>query len=625
MSTPAIVRTPSEARELRADGGAQPGRGGLWQRLMFAFCVCFGLALIAQTQAAGDGGWFWYATFLKEGQRLYSQMHLALQPLFVLETEWFLRMFGPGWIASKIPAVVHLVAYCMGLYLLVRRSGLTDAQKAVVFGCGFFFPLGFEAYRFDDYHVLADCFQLFSLVALFALSEAERRRKVLALATALGALCGLSMTTRLNDGAALFVGAALGVLVLARRARAVSLLLLGLSTFTTVVLVVHLTGDSLHDYATYSIFRAAGSKGGAGSVLHYPLMLPVNTVRWLLTYRANDIFSGYIFLCALGWARLVRPLWMGRGRRELTMASGGALLILLPLLLPWVRSGMFSLGAAPSAAVPLVSIGAMLTLLTYLLGALIVVRLLRGMASRSEWNRREILLLVPIGQLASGSMSSGGSHLGLYGPIGVLLVLLSIVPPFHVRVPWLRSFATAVATILVATTAMFKYKDPYSWHTYRERPLFEARTVYRHPVYGPMVIDRDLLAMIEPVCGAMRGAGPQTQLLSLPFSYSNYFCGTPPWEGYVQTFFDTSTKETIEGLMDKLQGGPPEWIFYQRQMATLELHERIYNHGQPLEHRYLDEIIEQKIAAGEWRVVYTSSYGDSGLWDNHWMLIRTRR
>ena len=33
--------------------------------------------MFANTQAAGDGGWIWYAIFFREGKRLYADMHLA--------------------------------------------------------------------------------------------------------------------------------------------------------------------------------------------------------------------------------------------------------------------------------------------------------------------------------------------------------------------------------------------------------------------------------------------------------------------------------------------------------------------------------------------------------------------
>ena len=163
-------------------------RDTIYQNLMFIFCVLFGLALIANTQSAGDGGWFWYATLLHSGKRLYSNMHLALQPLFVLETAWFMELLGKGWLVSKVPAILHVVAYCVALLILVRRSEFSDGQKAVVLGCGFFVPICFEAYRFDDYHVLADCFLLYSLVALLLLQKVANTRTGLLLASI--ALCG---------------------------------------------------------------------------------------------------------------------------------------------------------------------------------------------------------------------------------------------------------------------------------------------------------------------------------------------------------------------------------------------------------------------------------------------------
>ena len=588
---------------------------------MFLFCLLFGSALIAQTQSPGDGNWFWYATFLQGGHRLYSEMHLALQPLFVLETSYFFAMLGKGWIASKIPAILHLVAYCVALWILAGRSSFSDFQKAVIIGCGFFFPLGFEAYRFDDYHVLADCFQLYALIALLALPQVLRLRNQLFLVSVLGLLCGLSLTTRLNDGAALFVGVSLGVLVLARRQRVLSLALLGFAAACTLVAVVWLTGDSLRDYATYSIFHAAGSKGGAGNVLAYPLMLPLNTARWLLQAAHNDLLSAYIVLCGVAWASFIGPFVHKRGRRELAMAAAGFCAVILPL--PWMYNELLcrSQFVAPFALLGMAAIG---TILACVLGALIVVRFFRSLASANgSWDRREILLLIPIGQLASGSMSTGGVHYGLYGTLGVLVVLISICPPFRPSTDWLRSFSIPVLAILVVTTAIYKFKDPYSWHTYRENRLFVNRTVYHHPIYGPMIIDRDMLAFIQPVCSEIEPTGPHPELLSLPFPYANYFCGIPPWHGYVQTFYDTSSKETIDTLMGQLASGPPPWILYQRQLATLALHELAYNQSRPLEHRYLDQMIEQKIQQGQWRVAYSSSYDNSSQWDNHWMLIRT--
>jgi hypothetical protein len=180
-----------------------------------------------------------------------------------------------------------------------------------------------------------------------------------------------------------------------------------------------------------------------------------------------------------------------------------------------------------------------------------------------------------------------------------------------------------LATMLMVSAMYYKVMMPYSWHSYREPPMFTARQWYRHPDYGPMIIDRELLGFIEPVCRDVNAEKP-TDLLSLPFPYANYFCSIPPWHGYVQTFFDTSSKETIEGVMEELQSAPPKWVLYQRQMTNMAIHEKVFNQGRPLQHRYLDQMILQKVADGEWKVDYSSDYESRPDWDNTWTLMQTR-
>jgi hypothetical protein len=288
----------------RRDNGR--GRETLYQGLMFLFCVLFGLALIANTQTSGDGGWYWYATLFCGGKRLYSDLHLALQPLFVLETASFLALLGNGWLVSKGPAVLHVVAFCVGLGLLARSSKLSDLEKAIVLAAAFFVSIAFVAYRFDDYHVLADCFQVYSLVVLLLLQKAAKPRVALLLFTVLGILSGLALTTRLTDGAALFVGVAIAILCMAPSKRLISLVLFCAMAALTVLLVVRLTGDSLHDYVMYSIFDAAGSKGGVGNVFTYPMQLLRNTLRFLLGRQSLE-FVLYLLGAVGMWAVLILP------------------------------------------------------------------------------------------------------------------------------------------------------------------------------------------------------------------------------------------------------------------------------------------------------------------------------
>lgn len=64
--------------------------------------------MIANSQAVAEGTWFWYAVIFRHGERLYSHLQLALQPLFVIETAGFMALLGKGWLASKVPALLHL-------------------------------------------------------------------------------------------------------------------------------------------------------------------------------------------------------------------------------------------------------------------------------------------------------------------------------------------------------------------------------------------------------------------------------------------------------------------------------------------------------------------------------------
>jgi hypothetical protein len=220
-------------------------------------------------------------------------------------------------------------------------------------------------------------------------------------------------------------------------------------------------------------------------------------------------------------------------------------------------------------------------------------------------------------------MSSGGHPEGLYQPLAVLMLLLPVASPIRVRKESTRAFLLAIVGLLACSCAVYKVRIPYKWHSYRSAPMFVGRQWYRHPVYGPMIIETTQLKVFTQICSQV-GTDSQVELLSLPLTYANYFCSIAPWHGYVQTFFDTSSKETIFGLMRELEKAPPKWVLYQRQLDILTMHEDTYNHGKPLPHRYLDQMIVQKLDDGRWEKAYSNNYEGSPGWHNEWILIRTR-
>jgi hypothetical protein len=596
------------------------GASSLYQTLALAFCILFGLAMIANVQTSGDESWFWYATLFHGGKLLYADMHLALQPLIVLETDAFMVLFGQSWLATKVPAVLHVFLYGFILWRVTRYSNLKDREKAIVLACGFFLCTAFPAYRFDDYHVVADSLIAGSLLVLLELSQKTAQqsfRRVAGLMAALGILSGLTIMTRLPDGAALILGVAISILFLAPLQELLSLLLYLVATALTVLFILHLTGDTLHTYAMCSIFQAVGSKGGTGHVLTYPLALPKDIYRWL-RYSWVEALVGYTFGVAAAWTFLLRPSASTNTRNRLIKQLIGVALVLLPL------RPIYHLFMTADIIAALATIGVMVLYGTVFLAILRFLRWKFMPAQGTDWDPREILLIIPFGQLLSSAMGSAGQHSGIYAPLGMMILLLTIASPIRIKRETTRSMLLAVLTLTTFSAVVYRIRTPFVWHSYVSRPMFVDRHWYNHPVYGPMIIDSQLLNFIQPICKDIEAGGSEGELLSTPYVYANYFCVIPPWQDYATTFYDTSTQETIFGLMDKLKQSPPKWILYQRQLENMRVHEETFHHGQPLPHRFLDQLIEQKLADGEWQAVYTSDYGNQPKLDNHWILIRTR-
>jgi hypothetical protein len=572
-----------------------------FQSLMLAFCILFGLAMIADIQTAGDGWWFWYGTIFNSGKRLYADLSLALQPAYILETAWFLTLFGKGWLVGKIPAVIHLVAYCIGIFLVVRESKLSDAGKALVLGSAFFLSLCSTAYRFDDYHVVAEGIEYYSLFLLIRFYKSPSARHNWFLAAGFGILSGITITTRVNDGSALFVGIAIVILCLPVPKKFPLLLLLGITTALTVLFIVRLTRDTFHDYVAISILRASEAKGGIANVLLRPIQLLGHTAEYL---RRRSI-TYYLFGVAVVWTFLLRPFIENRQRRDLRKFVLGIILLLLPLPRLYLHffDTQFILGTTAVGVYVL-----------YALGIFVCLRFLhwKFVSHQSyQWNPLEILLIIPLGQLASMSMSTAGYHFGVYSPHAMLIVLLPLSSPFLFKSDSVKSVLLAYVAVLCFCCAVYKYQQPYVWHSFQSQPLFSGRQWYRHPVYGPMIIETGLLQYIEPACKVIDSDPAPRSLLGIPVPFANYFCDIPPWHDDVQTYYDTSTRAAVDRIMSDLQDTPPTWIMYQKEWKSLIAHERTLNNGQPIPHRFLAQMIEDKVKKGEWRAAHTSAFGNN--------------
>jgi hypothetical protein len=598
--------------------------GTIYQSLAILFCVLFGIAMIANTQLAGEAWWFWYARFFHGGSKLYADLHLAQQPLFVLETDAWMRMFGIKSLVMEIPSVIHVLVFCLGIFLILRESDWPDWQKAIVLASAFLVSVECTAYRIDDNHITADTFIFYSLVLLLTIAKTDKVRRELGLSAWLGILSGLTITTRLNDGGALLVATGVCLLVLTRKRKLIVAGLFIVVATLTVILVVKLTGDSLADYASNSIIKAAGAKGGTGNILTAPFRLFHNAFQ--MFHGRRWIFLWVVAMVAAG--ALIQRYWKN-GIKYIVVVQLGMAGAAFALSSHYRREQLIS-GAF------IEFLGVFLIVVNYLLLPLIASRFLisRMGVGKREWNRLEILILLPLAELASASASTAAqtSNGFLFSQIAMLLLLIPVVQPFRRQASWANASLVTIMALLGASAMTGKIRNPYSWLTVHSSPMFVNRQWYRHPIYGPLYIDSDLLHFIEPVCREIEQGNSRPELLSMPFSYPNYFCNTPPWHGYVQTFFDTSARSTITHLMDELDTAPPQWIVYQRQLKIMSGQEGVYTDGQSLAQRDMDDMIMRKIATGQWQLVDKSNYLVADMINENnyqqgdgWLIIRTRR
>jgi hypothetical protein len=593
-----------------------------YQTIVFAFCFAFGIAMIANANCTADGVWFGYAVLYNHGMRLYSQLHFIQQPLFVLETAWFMDLLGNGWLVSKVPAVLHVAIYSLGLLCVVRQLPLSDRQKAVLLGAAFFLTVNSVAYRFDDYHVLAETFVLYSAVLLLKLHWSNPQESHFGLLALLGLLAGLAFETRITNGAALFVAAVIAIFCFLPNRKLISLACFSAAALLTVPIVAWFTGDAFRVYWMASVMKAAGSKGGTGNVLMFPLKMPWTTVLLFHDHhRSIALVAIFVSACLVG-VYLIRPAMLMPSTRTIGRAGIALLLLLLAVCF------MYNRGLKTSVA--LLSMSAVALFLIYGFGVIAAVRMIVTVLAPNRlqrWNRLEILFLVPLGQLACEAMSSGGRIGEFYTPLAIFILLLPIASPINMGSRG-RAFLFSAATILFGFGCVHRVMEPLRWLNEVNQPMFVGRQWFMHPVYGPMIIERNMLAFIEPVCKTVNNGGPDAGLLSLPYSYANYFCAVPPWHNHVQTWYDTASEATVGELANELHA-PPKWILYQSQPETLRIHENVFNHGASIPYRDLDQMIQRKMDDGSWKVAYKSGYGGTREWTDAWLgqewfLIQTR-
>ena len=554
--------------------------------------------------------WFWYAVLERHGERLYSTMHLPLQPLFILLTAWGQELFGLSWLGSKILAVLQLAAFCCGLFLIARVLPWKDWQRALLLAAVFCLTMAPIYARFDDYHVTGYCFAVYSLLLLLRLRTEVRGLPILVASAVLGVLAGLSVSNRLNDGAALTAASGIALCLIARRHKIAAVLCFLVLTAGTFLLVILLTHDSLHDWWLRTVVLAAAIKGGTGNIFLAPLKLPIRMARLIRQQGvAANLVAEILLTTSFAYLSARRERGQFSLRDRNTIIAIGTAVLSAGLLLEQSRR------SRPEEAATEVGVFVSLAL-----GALVLFRVVRALHRHdlARFNVSELLLFFPGMQLLAGAMTSGVNVLEAFAPIALLLLVLPIAYPRALHRTMPRVAYLVLATILLICCTIYKICVPYSWHHFRDRALFIDREWYDHPVYGELYIESDQLAFMRQVCTDVSADGPTTELLSLQNPYPNYFCNVAPWHDYIQTWYDTTSEQTIDALDTQLNASPPKWIVYQRALDTMQAHEMIFSNGRALPHRKLDRLIMDQISQGKWKVVQRQWFEGAD-----WIVIRT--
>ena len=557
--------------------------------------------LLLFVSSPADGTWQLYAAEMLRGKGLYSDLNLNLQPVFPLFVMVSTLVSGGSFFVEKLTYLPTLLAYVTFIYKLCGLAQANRLQTSILTVAVFFTATHFTGYRFDDYHALVHVGVMASAYfsARYLMGEVPFIRFV-ALQSLLTILV---LLTKPNEGLVLLGSVPLVVL---SRERGLRTLLLAAALSLAIaavifVLIIAAIGETPAAWLDRTILDAPSAKGG-GALLGYPLQL---------YQKAAGFLVPNLLVAVLATASVLLFSWSLYSRRNnavwLILAFGFATVILgllygPDLLIPLVPLSLFAATA---------------------IGSFVLFRTIRFQTGKTVASPDLLPLFhYPWLLYLTGSLSSGGNFFGLFFPIALVLLL---IPAIRVRgQPLFQQYRAAAPgfyafCFVIGLQALgYRYLQPYAWLSYSAEPAFSNHRLVTDDRHGPHIISRRLLSLVEPVCAQV---GAEDSLLSLPYSFANHYCGRQPWHGFVQTFYDTSTRPTIERLQGELRDAPPDYIFYQRQPIYLREHEVFFHRGERLPHRDLDEMIMGNIERGRWEVVYRSELYQPSTW----LLIRTRR
>lgn len=579
-------------------------RSDPWLTLAAGLCALFTVCLAFNVQAAYDGSWFFYAQLMDHGRRLYTDLHFSQQPFYVLETLYWNRLTHANWMLSRVPAIFQGLLLCGGLTFIASKTRWGPVAKGILLLSSFFIAIRFEAYRFDDYHVVADACMVCTVSLLLVLPDIAAKRSYLLKLAFCGGFCAIDLLTRLNDGLALTAFTALFILVRTKKEKFAALCAAGCGFLLVAASILLMLGDSPQAWLENSILHVSSLKGGSSHVLADPVLLPVYALQYIVANMTSYLAGGTLSFLVLVGTVTASAFAFRRAPAKRTLAILAATATLCTIELAQVCTAIFD---------GTLVIGWLAAVVPFCYATAIY-------AVAQKFRENTVFLILPFLLFCDASLSSGGHFEDLFTPAAVEILTCAMV--FRLELQYaVRCGMVAVFSVLGLSAAIYRIHNPFSWINLSVPPLFENRRVFDHPLYGPMVIDNAVYAQVSEICDRIGPVHPGDTLLAIPFPYANYFCGIPLWHEVVTTWYDIANPQLIDSAARGLAAGPPEWVVYYRELNVLHAHEGAFNGGKPLPQEAFDRLILSRLADGDWTIADLQLLAP----DRTLMLIHTKR
>lgn len=573
--------------------------------LAMGFCWLLGFLLLLHVTVPNDGGWFLYAQAILKGERLYTDMQTNLQPLFPLLSIIPIYFFDNP-ILQKIPYSFIFFGYVYAIFALSKNIWGNNLEKSLFVLVVTLLPLHFIAFRMDDYHVLWQLCTLYSI--LFSSNFLEKKITLYKYTIIQSILSTLAILTHITSGMTIVLSI-FGVALYKEgfTSRLVKCIFLGMSIFCVIFLLVLLClNESPIMWFQKTILIASQAKGNQ-SLLTKPIYLfkSARDLGFPSTPKEVTYFLFFIFLIFFTKKHELHLSIPKKFFFSLFIAY------IFYITLKEIISNDF-----------IYSLTVLSILITFCFLGYFILKMI-ALNNKEVWKPNKILITYPVFSFCFSSLSSGGSIWGLYFPAALSLITLNILRNhdnkylFEFIPSVFRTSYQIILIIIFSQCLIEKVQIPYQWHSYTTSPLCYNIKVTTLENKGKTILENEMYDFLKPICEITNNS---ESLLSLPYSAANYYCEVPIYKNYIQTFFDTSTKETIQRLIDDLKKSPPLYILYQRQLSNLEYHERQYNNGKPLPHRELDSFIWNQLIIGNWQVVYMPRQYKGSVW----YLIKTK-